>query len=290
MPLKSSLLSSKMAKLVISKPAPKNTGSEIPDYKTQYFTERPIASPKQNARPAPEASLKSVPVLEPRFPAQIQVMGLLQPVIQAVLDDIVKAVGIPGSNPKLIIRDNWAFSSAYSYWNTINMPLGQLLYFKSLGSLAYVLAHELGHILTGHQAEGNAVFNRYEYIPELFKSRMQWCHGRGNIGEMMYINETRDIDAVQKEFCAFSRLGEHEADCIGMFMMAKAGFDPREALAFAREMERHEPEIFKTTRESLHPQWQNRITILESQLDARDGCIRDCRVQRKHGSSIRRDA
>ncbi|PVH70730.1 hypothetical protein DL98DRAFT_618127 [Cadophora sp. DSE1049] len=193
--------------------------------------------------------------------------GLLKPIIQAVLDELIRAVGVPGLNPELIIRDDWIFRTAYSFWNTINMPLGQLLSFKSMGSLAYVLAHELGHILAAHQVEGNAVFYGTEYVPELFQSRMRWCHGLGNIGEMMFVNETWDIDTFQKEYCAFRRLGEYEADCIGMYLMAKAGFDPREALVFAREMEIEEPAIFKTTQESVHPQWQNRITILESQLD-----------------------
>ena len=69
----------------------------------------------------------------------------------------------------------------------------------------------------------------------------------------MFYNEMRDFNTKEKQWCAFGRLGEYEADYIGFLLMAKAGFDPREALAFARERELEEPAYFKTTQACAHP-------------------------------------
>ena len=65
----------------------------------------------------------------------------------------------------------------------------------------------------------------------------------------------------------FSRNHEYEADRLGMLYMARAGYDPREAVAFWKRFATHKagaarmPEFLST-----HPLDANRIRALESHL------------------------
>ena len=64
----------------------------------------------------------------------------------------------------------------------------------------------------------------------------------------------------------FSRSQESEADHIGLIYMARAGYDPRQAVAFWQRMKRasqgKEPPEFA----SDHPSDQNRIERIENWL------------------------
>lgn len=64
----------------------------------------------------------------------------------------------------------------------------------------------------------------------------------------------------------FSRKHENEADSIGLVYMAKAGYDPREAVALWQRMAQSEkgapPEFLST-----HPLSENRVTAIQAQLD-----------------------
>ena len=64
----------------------------------------------------------------------------------------------------------------------------------------------------------------------------------------------------------FSRLQESEADHMGLILMARAGYDPREAVAFWQRMNKKEggarpPEFLST-----HPAPESRIAAIKDYL------------------------
>jgi predicted Zn-dependent protease len=72
----------------------------------------------------------------------------------------------------------------------------------------------------------------------------------------------------------YSRLHEAEADRIGLDLMARAGFDPRGAVALWRNMER-QGEGGTLAFLSTHPSHGQRIEALERQLPAAERLYRE---------------
>jgi len=127
--------------------------------------------------------------------------------------------------------------------------------------LAVVLGHEAAHALAGHGSErmsqglmanlgeqvlSAALSNRPEETRQLFGQ----LFGAGvNVGFIL----------------PYSRLQESEADRIGLTLMAMAGYDPREAIAFWQRMNKSSqsrpPEFLST-----HPAPETRISDIRKYI------------------------
>jgi predicted Zn-dependent protease len=158
-------------------------------------------------------------------------------------DDMVNAFALPGGK--------------------IGVYTGILPVAKSYAGLATVLGHEVAHVAANHGAErisagilaqlgavGLAVALRNQ-DPDVLNGIMQ-AFGLGvTVGALL----------------PFSRAQESEADSIGLIYMAKAGYDPRESIAFWERM--HEatknkpspPEFLST-----HPSYGTRAETLKRWL------------------------
>lgn len=98
---------------------------------------------------------------------------------------------------------------------TIFMSTEQLLRFQTPGQLAGVLAHEMAHIIAGLELSPRNAVTMLASPP---------------IGEQLGRIETITENLSER------RVLEAEADYIGLFLMAEAGFDPHERLTiFDRE-------------------------------------------------------
>uniref|UniRef100_A0A7S3VQ66 Peptidase M48 domain-containing protein n=1 Tax=Dunaliella tertiolecta TaxID=3047 RepID=A0A7S3VQ66_DUNTE len=104
--------------------------------------------------------------------------------------------------------------------NAFVVPGGKVVVYTGLlellGSeeeLAAVLAHETGHVLARHHAERLSSFNLWGIIKVL--SWMLFGIGLPNAAFALGI------------FLPYSRRAEHEADAIGLQLMARACFDPK---------------------------------------------------------------
>ncbi len=143
----------------------------------------------------------------------------------------------------------------------IGVYTGILPIAKNDSGLAVVLAHEIAHALAKHGAErmsqlilvnfGNVTLaDALKDQPAQTKSLMTLAFGIGtDVGVLL----------------PYNRLQESEADHIGLILMAKAGYDPHEALSFWQRMEAIEtnspPEFLST-----HPVTSERIKAIQAEI------------------------
>jgi predicted Zn-dependent protease len=139
---------------------------------------------------------------------------------------------------------------------------GILPYTQDETGLAVVLGHEVGHALADHGNErmseallaqmggmalSVALSTQQEQTKQLFMS----VYGAGaTVGFLL----------------PYSRLHESEADRIGLTLMARAGYDPREAIPFWERMSKQEGKSSPPEFLSTHPAPQTRIADIKKYL------------------------
>jgi predicted Zn-dependent protease len=152
--------------------------------------------------------------------------------------------------------------------NAFCMPGGKIVVYtgllpvsKTKAGLAVVVAHEVAHAIANHGGErmsqlllaelgGMALSKAIEQKPERTRDLAMLAYG---IGSQVAV------------LLPYSRQHESEADRIGLILMAKAGYDPREALQFWQRMASHSegepPELLST-----HPSHSTRIDDIRRHL------------------------
>jgi predicted Zn-dependent protease len=170
---------------------------------------------------------------------------------------------------KLLDELNWEFNLIQS--NQVNawcMPGGKVAFYTGIlpicqddNGVAVVMGHEIAHALARHgnermsqallqQAGGLALNIALRDEPAQTRSLFIGAYGvASQVGAVL----------------PFSRLHESEADEIGLILMAKAGYDPREAPGFWQRMAgvgNRPPEFLST-----HPHPQTRMKDLNEQME-----------------------
>lgn len=140
--------------------------------------------------------------------------------------------------------------------NAFALPGGKMAVYTGIlpvcggeAGLAVVMGHEIGHVVARHGTE-----------------RMSQT-GLANIAlSALGTGESAQVAQLGLQFLVlmpFGRSQESEADEIGILYMARAGYDPREAVAFWQRMEQatgNGPPEFLST----HPSHETRIDHLEA--------------------------
>jgi predicted Zn-dependent protease len=148
--------------------------------------------------------------------------------------------------------------------NAYCLPGGKIVVYTGIlpvtrndAALATVLGHEVAHATAEHAAE------RIER-EHLTKVAVAIIAGGVAFTPKQYLRVVALLGAAAS--LPFSRSQESEADHIGVVYMARAGYDPREAVAFWKRMKRasrgKEPPEFA----SDHPSDQHRIERIEKWL------------------------
>ena len=102
----------------------------------------------------------------------------------------------------------------------IGINTGILPIAKTDAGIATVLSHEIAHVLKNHHFEKNLRINADKILSNLtYESEEQKLQGETFKQELL-----KDLPD--------TKMIELEADQVGLIYMAKAGYDPREALAF----------------------------------------------------------
>lgn len=144
------------------------------------------------------------------------------------------------------------------------LPGGKIIIWNGLfqvtqteAGLAVVLAHELGHVLARHSAERIS----QERLTGLVSSAI--LRGVPDTPGGRLLAAALGLGTEVGILLPYSRLQESEADHIGLLLMAKASYDPREAINLWQRMgalEKARPPIWLST----HPSPPQRIANLQS--------------------------
>ncbi len=176
-----------------------------------------------------------------------------------------KAIHLPDMEFK------WAFKVVASEQvNAFCLPGGKVVVYtgilpvcKTDAGLATVMGHEIGHALARHGAERMA----QKQMMEVGLTAAGTSLGNVDPEQRKAILGMLGAGANVAILLPFSRSHESEADHIGLLLMAKAGYDPVEAVAFWQRMEKATgsgkapPEFLST-----HPSHGRRIEDLRRWL------------------------
>jgi len=133
-----------------------------------------------------------------------------------------------------ILKDDNFKNAAATRGNFIFIWTGMLNTVQNDAQLATVLAHEIGHILAGHTQPSpqEAVNQMLSGLAGEIAAQVIYQQG-GAIGALAGLGQLITSQAFQATLVnPESRRKELEADHIGLFLMAEAGYDPQEAVRF----------------------------------------------------------
>jgi predicted Zn-dependent protease len=168
-----------------------------------------------------------------------------------------------------VLRGDSVVNAAATRGNFVFVWTGMLRTVQSEGELAAVLAHEMGHVLADHTQPTPS-----EETSEIMASvggnvASQVVAVQGPYGALSGIAGILAKEAI-KAFIVNpeSQRKEHEADHVGLFLMADAGYDPRDAIALWTTMSQQGSGAEVPTFFSSHPANDERIVELQQRLPA----------------------
>jgi predicted Zn-dependent protease len=195
---------------------------------------------------------------------------------------IAKATGIK-KDWKFYVIDNPDVPNAFCLANGhVFVYSGIMKYVDNDAQLATVIAHEIGHAIAHHVAEQVSVAMMTNLAAAAAAAAIDSkVH---NSGERAAYMAALGLGANLGIVLPYSRMMESEADHIGLMLMAKACYDPREAIKFWEKFSKkgEEPIAYFST----HPSSRQRIAQLKElmpqalKIYRESGCERHAEAQR----------
>lgn len=116
--------------------------------------------------------------------------------------------------------------------NAFAMPGGKIAFYSGIfpvlqtdAGIAYVMGHEIGHVVGGHHAEGAS----NQQVAGIASLLTGIAFGQGTATAL--VNQGLSLGLLK-----YNRTQEYEADKYGMIFMAMAGYNPAEAIAAETRM------------------------------------------------------
>lgn len=152
--------------------------------------------------------------------------------------------------------------------NAFALPGGKVVFYTGIlplcqneEGIAVVMGHEAGHVIARHGAERMS----QGMVTNLVGSALAAAIAGKTPEAQIAILNGYGYAATVGVLLPFSRKHEYEADYIGLILMAKAGYDPGEAVDFWERMLEYSkgsvPEFLST-----HPNDENRIDAMKQNL------------------------
>ena len=189
--------------------------------------------------------------------------GAMLPMVDRVSTRIIRAAGLEQRAQwrVVLVRSNEANANA-SADGTIVVYTGILPITQSEAGLAVVIGHEVAHVVARHSAERLSQVVVAQNLTNI-AAALASPQYQGAVGGALGLGAQYGV------LMPFSRAHESEADHLGLYYMAKAGYDPAEAPRLWERMSAGTkgapPEWL-----SSHPSHTTRITQLREWLpDAR---------------------
>ncbi len=194
--------------------------------------------------------------------------------IVADVDDVVRRLAAATEDPNFLKatglkpqRFAWEVRVVNSQeMNAFCLPGGKIVVYtgivpvaKTKGGLAVVLGHEISHALAHHGAERMA----HQKLAEIGVSAAGASLGDLDPNDRARVMQVLNAGA-KFGILKYSRSHESEADHLGLYLMAAAGYNPEEAIHFWERMQQFSggqktPEFLST-----HPSHETRIRDLAS--------------------------
>ena len=165
--------------------------------------------------------------------------------------------------------------------NKIGIHSGMLKLINNQDQLAAVIGHEIGHVLAKHsneRASQEMAVNQGMNVVQAVAAP-QSALGQTAVGLL-------GVGAQYGILMPYSRVHESEADIIGVDLMAKAGFDPRQSISLWQIMDQaaqgRQPIEFMST----HPSHATRIQDLERHMPQAMGLFQQAQSMGKQPRCI----
>lgn len=158
----------------------------------------------------------------------------------------------------------------------IGVHTGLLPIADNANRLATVIGHEVGHVLAQH---GNERVSQEFAVQQGISLIQALANVQTEMGQQLM--GLLGVGAQFGLILPFSRIQESEADQIGLQLMAKAGFDPRESVTLWQNMSRaneDQPPEFLST----HPSHETRITDLNNSMSNAMQLLAQAQATGKH--------
>jgi len=199
--------------------------------------------------------------------SQVQTQGPEVDMVKRVMNRLIAATGDAGKSLEWqvsVVQEDQA--------NAFCLPGGKMVVYtgilpvaQSEAGLATVLGHEMGHATSRHGSQRLLESKLANTL--LAGTQASLAFGDMDSQQKMEVMAALGAGAKFGVLLPFSRKHESEADEVGLYYMARAGYDPHEALAFWQRMEqstgsgRQPPEFLST-----HPSHGTRIEDLQSHM------------------------
>ncbi|MFP3870075.1 MAG: M48 family metallopeptidase [Syntrophobacteria bacterium] len=172
---------------------------------------------------------------------------------------IAEATDRPDYNWEINVIDDDETANAFALpGGKVAVYTGLLPYTGNEAGLAFVLGHEVGHVIARHGGERLT----QQLLAMLGREGLYMAIGSQSPAAVYAINQAYGVLVNVGVLLPFSRAQEMEADYIGLMLMARAGYNPREAPRFFERLmakkKDKKPPIFLST----HPADEDRIERL----------------------------
>lgn len=186
----------------------------------------------------------------------------LNRVVRRVGERIVSVVESGERNWEFVVFDTPQVNAFALPGGKVGIHKGILGIMETEGQLAAVMGHEIGHVTAQHGVQR---------INAQLSSRMALAAGQmalyfGNVPYWRPISAALGIGVIYGLILPYSRYQEEEADQIGLRYMAKAGYDPTQAVRFWQLMDTLAQQYDQVDFLSTHPSSASRLEALRNQL------------------------
>jgi len=166
-----------------------------------------------------------------------------------------------GGDWEVIVFEDDSLNAFALPGNKIGVHTGLIKLVDNQDQLAAVIGHEVGHVLARHS---NERMSQKAAVSQGIGLVSAVGNPTSPLGQLAV--SSLGIGAQYGIILPFSRTHESEADIIGLDLMAKAGFDPRQSINLWQKMDQaskgQQPDEFMST----HPSHDTRINELSEHM------------------------